>query len=306
MDNIQIGRLIYDKRKELGLTQAELADRLQITNKAVSKWENGDGMPDVNLLAPLASELGLTVDELLNGEEKSHASENQNGTEKTDSYVSPLIKNNFGTDLKDIVIGIVLCSFALLRCLSAFASMVSIFAHGIISANEYGTDFWRQTSYGIRNVYYMVFWTMIFVVFVCRLLRIQNVKTPRSKGITIATFIISIPMFFIQFTDYYTSVDIIQFTDNYILNYGCVFFVAALLVSEFHGYKLPYKICYGLVILITAFIGVRSLYEVLNYPYFESYMKMQAVQAIILGILRSFIFYIMYGVFEKRCNEYEM
>lgn len=306
MDNIQIGRLIYDKRKELGLTQAELADRLQITNKAVSKWENGDGMPDVNLLAPLASELGLTIDELLNGEEKSHVGENQNCTEKTGEYVSPLCKNNFDTDLKDIVLGIILCSFALLRCLSAFASMVSIFAHGIISANEYGMDFWQGTSYGLRNIYYMVFWTMIFAVFICKLLRIQNVKTPKSKGITIATFIISLPMFFIQFTDYYISVDIIQFTDNYILNYGCVFFVAALLVSEFHGYKLPYKICYGLVILITVFISIRSLYEGLSYPYFESYMKMQAVWAIILGILRSFAFYILYGVFEKQCDKYEM
>lgn len=305
MDNIQIGRLIYDKRKELGLTQAELADRLQITNKAVSKWENGDGMPDVNLLTPLATELGLTVDELLNGEEKTPIAEPQNN-EKTDEYVSPLCKSNFDTDLKDIVIGIVLCSFALLRCLSAFASMVSIFAHGIISANEYGMDFWQGTSYGLRNIYYMVFWTMIFAVLLCKVLRIQNVKTPKSKGITIATFIISLPMFFIQFTDYYTSVDIIQFSDNYILNYGCVFFVAALLVSEFHGYKLPHKICYGLVILITVFIGIRSLYEGLNYPYFESYMKMQAVWAIILGILRSFAFYILYGVFEKRCNEYEM
>lgn len=306
MDNIQIGRLIYDKRKELGFTQAELADRLQITNKAVSKWENGDGMPDVNLLAPLAQELGLTVDELLNGEEKSHVGESQNCTEKTDEYVSPLCKNNFDTDLKDIVLGIILCSFALLRCLTAFSSMVSIFASSIIFKNEYGTDFWQGSSYGLRNIYYVVFWTMIFAVFICKLLRIQNVKTPKSKGITIATFIISLPMFFIQFTDYYISVDIIQFTDNYILNYGCVFFVAALLVSEFHGYKLPYKICYGLVILITVFISIRSLYEGLSYPYFESYMKMQAVQAIILGILRSFAFYILYGVFEKRCNEYEM
>lgn len=304
MDNIQIGRLIYDKRKELGLTQAELAERLQITNKAVSKWENGDGMPDVNLLTPLAKELGLTVDELLNGEEKCPVAEFQN-IEKADVYESPLCKNTFDTDLKDIVIGIILCSFALLRCLTAFSSMVSIFAHGVISANVYTTNFWQQTSYGFRNIYYIVFWIMVFAVFVCRLLRIQNVKTPRSKGIAIATFIISIPMLFIQITDYYISVDIIQFTDNYILNFGCVFFVAALLVSEFHGYKLPYKICYGLVILITAFIGIRSLYDGLNYLYFDGYAKMLSVWSIILGILRSFAFYVLYGVFEKRCDEYE-
>ena len=128
MDNIQIGRLIYDKRKELGLTQAELADRLKITNKAVSKWENGDGMPDVNLLAPLASELGLTVDELLNGEEKVSTDENQNSTEKADEYVSPLIVGSPFIEGKDAVFGIIVCAVAIYRAIGGFSSIFSYLA----------------------------------------------------------------------------------------------------------------------------------------------------------------------------------
>lgn len=75
MEKKSTGQIIFEKRKVLGLTQQELADRLQITNKAVSKWENGDGMPDVQLLLPLAETLGVTVDELLGGTAKHEIAE---------------------------------------------------------------------------------------------------------------------------------------------------------------------------------------------------------------------------------------
>ena len=70
MNNVKVGQFISEKRKALGMTQQDLAEKLQITNKAVSKWETGDGMPDIQLLKPLSTELGVTVDEILNGEEK--------------------------------------------------------------------------------------------------------------------------------------------------------------------------------------------------------------------------------------------
>lgn len=58
---------LYTLRKEKNMTQAELAERLGITNKAVSKWETGDAMPETSLLLPLAEILGVTADELLSG-----------------------------------------------------------------------------------------------------------------------------------------------------------------------------------------------------------------------------------------------
>ena len=67
MDNLKIGHCIQYMRKKAGLTQSELAEKLGISFQAVSKWENGDTLPDTGLLLPLSDILGVTVDTLLNG-----------------------------------------------------------------------------------------------------------------------------------------------------------------------------------------------------------------------------------------------
>ena len=68
MDKEKFGAFITQLRKEKGLTQQELADRLFLSNKAVSKWERGQSLPDITLLNPLADILGVSVTELLKGE----------------------------------------------------------------------------------------------------------------------------------------------------------------------------------------------------------------------------------------------
>lgn len=68
MDQVKIGRFIAQLRKEQGLTQSQLAEKLNISNRTVSKWETGGGMPDVSLLAPLCEALSITADELFMGE----------------------------------------------------------------------------------------------------------------------------------------------------------------------------------------------------------------------------------------------
>ncbi|MBR4694123.1 MAG: helix-turn-helix transcriptional regulator [Bacilli bacterium] len=65
-----IGKFIAKKRKEKNLTQQELADKLGVTYQAISKWENGRGMPDYPLFEPLCKELGITTSELLSGGQK--------------------------------------------------------------------------------------------------------------------------------------------------------------------------------------------------------------------------------------------
>ena len=65
MDKYKFGDFIYTQRKKLGLTQDELGRKLKVTNKAVSKWETGETLPDILLLKPLADELKVTIDELL-------------------------------------------------------------------------------------------------------------------------------------------------------------------------------------------------------------------------------------------------
>lgn len=59
MDAKKFGTFIAQVRKENGMTQAELAEKLNITDKAVSKWERGLGFPDINIIEPLAGALGL-------------------------------------------------------------------------------------------------------------------------------------------------------------------------------------------------------------------------------------------------------
>ena len=68
MDAKKTGELIARRRKEQGLSQGELAERIHVTDKAVSKWETGRGMPGIDSLEPLAEVLGLSVSELLSGQ----------------------------------------------------------------------------------------------------------------------------------------------------------------------------------------------------------------------------------------------
>lgn len=71
LDSIKVGNFIMRKRKEAGLTQQQLADKLNISFQAVSKWETGNTYPNVEILYELATVLRVTVDELLTGNEKS-------------------------------------------------------------------------------------------------------------------------------------------------------------------------------------------------------------------------------------------
>ena len=68
MDQVKIGKFISQMRKEKGLTQKQLGEELLISDKTVSKWETGKGMPEVSLMLPLCEKLGINVNELLTGE----------------------------------------------------------------------------------------------------------------------------------------------------------------------------------------------------------------------------------------------
>ena len=65
MDQLKIGRFIAERRREQGLTQAELAEKLHITDRAVSKWETGRGVPDSSIMLALCELLDINVNDLL-------------------------------------------------------------------------------------------------------------------------------------------------------------------------------------------------------------------------------------------------
>ena len=68
MEQIKIGRFIAERRKTKNLTQLQLAEKLNITDRAISKWETGKGMPDSSIMMELCKELDISVNELLSGE----------------------------------------------------------------------------------------------------------------------------------------------------------------------------------------------------------------------------------------------
>jgi transcriptional regulator with XRE-family HTH domain/DNA-directed RNA polymerase subunit RPC12/RpoP len=68
MDQIKIGKFIAERRKAQNLTQMQLAEKLGITDRAVSKWENGKALPDATLMLELCGILGISVNDLLTGE----------------------------------------------------------------------------------------------------------------------------------------------------------------------------------------------------------------------------------------------
>ena len=71
MDAKKMGAFISEQRKSLGLTQAELAGRLHVTDKAVSRWERGQGFPDFHSIQPLADTLEVTIAEIMRGEKNA-------------------------------------------------------------------------------------------------------------------------------------------------------------------------------------------------------------------------------------------
>lgn len=86
------GETIKELRTRRGLTQRQLAERIGVTDKAVSKWESGRGLPDITLLEPLAAQLGVSIAELLNGEAVRNANRSGNML-RTAFYVCPVCGN---------------------------------------------------------------------------------------------------------------------------------------------------------------------------------------------------------------------
>ena len=88
---VQIGANIAALRRQRGLTQAELAERLNYTDKAVSKWERGDSIPDAVTLVQLAREFGVTLDELVSGQKPAAAAQQPAAAEKRSANKSVIL-----------------------------------------------------------------------------------------------------------------------------------------------------------------------------------------------------------------------
>ena len=117
MDQIKIGKFISEKRKEAKLTQSELAEKLNITDRAISKWENGKSMPDAGIIPELCKILNITITDLFNGE-KVDMKDNK----KIEENILDAIKQKEISDKKlldlEILLGISVTTFFVIMVLS--------------------------------------------------------------------------------------------------------------------------------------------------------------------------------------------
>ena len=97
MDTKKIGKFIAENRKAKGLKQKELAEKLGVSDKTVSRWENGNYMPDLSILKPLSEVLGISLNELLSGEyimQENVAEKAEASIERTLEYSSQKIEKS--------------------------------------------------------------------------------------------------------------------------------------------------------------------------------------------------------------------
>ena len=105
MNQIEIGKFIAKCRKEKKLTQAQLAEKLNITDRAVSKWEMGKNMPDTSIMLELCEILGITVNELLSGE-KIDMENYEKYEKKVDENLIALKRKDENNMTKNVIISI--------------------------------------------------------------------------------------------------------------------------------------------------------------------------------------------------------
>lgn len=121
MDQIKIGKFIADERKRKGYTQKQLSEKLEISDKTISKWERGNGFPEVSLLLPLCDELEITVNELLSGERVSE----ENYRKKAEENMVNLVKET-QENKKKIVLSVMIAG------LSVFAAVPLFMLSGVL------------------------------------------------------------------------------------------------------------------------------------------------------------------------------
>ena len=126
MDQIKIGKFIAECRKKNNLTQAQLAERLNITDRAISKWENGKSMPDSSIMLELCSELNINVNDLLCGEKISKDAYNK----QLEQNIIDMIKQKEASDKRlltmEIVMGVLISIvFFALIFIASFAEIKS-------------------------------------------------------------------------------------------------------------------------------------------------------------------------------------
>ncbi len=170
MDQIKIGAFIAALRKEQGLTQRQLAEELNISDKTVSKWECGKGLPEVSLMLPLCRRLGITVNELLSGERL----EKDNYETKAEENMLNLMIDKKKKELKHLKLqSVAWVSLIFITRLSFTYGFDDLFLYTmawgflLYCGFQFFASFWRRykgKTDGYEHFTELIVWSILFVI----------------------------------------------------------------------------------------------------------------------------------------------
>lgn len=210
MDKNATGRFIAELRKQKGFTQKELAEKLMVTDKAISRWETGKGLPDTSLLKPLGDVLGVSVTELLSGKKIAAV----DMKERADNIILEAL--NYSKRMLASVIGTILFIIGIAFIISPLflASQSHIWALGIIIV--VGTTLYsciRKRGYSMKvtdRVYYLAALALQGVALVLEMLPIGAVMvfatSSTERTIEVYSYFSMLPVGYANFAPLLTGI----------------------------------------------------------------------------------------------------
>lgn len=192
MNQERIGKFIAECRRNKKLTQAELAEKLGVTDRAISNWENGKNMPDLALFKPLCTILSITINDLMSGEkveEKEYQEKLEENIINTINYTNEKIENRnnlIGTLF--IVFGVLISvtAVAIFPSESSWGSIYSVFGAilSLIGVNKFTKKFPYVKRLICNFGYFILF---IFVLLLIDYIGVVNIKqAPRFAHLKIS------------------------------------------------------------------------------------------------------------------------
>ncbi len=197
MDIIKIGKYIAENRKRKNMTQEQLAGKIGVTSKTISRWENGNYMPDISLLKPISEELGVTLNDLLSGEkvEKEHYQEKfeENMINTIDYTSKKIYEKNRAIGLLLIVFGVIgsISAMTIFPSDSSWGSIYSII--GAIISLVGVSRFTKVLSLGkwltCNFAYFILFIALLFIIDYIGVVNIHQAPRFAKEKVTVTDMI---------------------------------------------------------------------------------------------------------------------
>ena len=172
MNQEKIGKFIAECRRQRKMTQSELGEKLGVTEKSISNWENGRNMPDLSLFKPLCEELNISLNDLMSGEK---VKEKEYREKLEENIINTIDYSNKKIESRNIFIGLILIVFGVLISITAvgifpsessWGSIYSVFG-GIISLIGV-SRFTKRLTYGKRLIcnfgYFLIFILLLMTI----------------------------------------------------------------------------------------------------------------------------------------------